>query len=295
MSVCAPGRYDSKNDTCFTLDQLMEMSKAYNRYLTKQKLKPNKTKQFNVGFIKIKSNKQHLLNELKKRFDTVCQDEQCLTQYEFMKEIVKEMRDDIENNFRKPGPNKPTEWLSTDDINNVMMQYESVYPDFIFLRAVPLNCDDLSFCSLFKLNFDDYIRDGYQSIGVVFNHDRHGEPGSHWVALFINLKKCEIYYCDSGGVPPFDNIQGVIDKYINFCQQKYNRMPIYKYNKKSYQKDNTECGVYSCNFIIRMLSGESFDDIVKNYLTFKEINSCRNVYFSNAPSKYSPHPLCDPN
>ncbi len=36
------------------------------------------------------------------------------------------------------------------------------------------------------------------------------------------------------------------------------------------------------------------EDIINNPLTFEQINSCRNVYFSNNPSKFKPHVLCDP-
>ena len=65
-------------------------------------------------------------------------------------------------------------------------------------------------------------------------------------------------------------------------------------NKNKYQRDKSECGVYSCNFIIRSLAGESFEEATNKFLDFKNINSCRNAYFSNRPSKYEPHELCDP-
>jgi hypothetical protein len=175
-----------------------------------------------------------------------------------------------------------------------MKQYEQVYPDFCFLGAVPLNCDDLSFCSLYKLNFDQYKKDHIDKLGIVFNHDKYGSPGSHWVALFIDISGGKIYFCDSTGKKPIENINRDIDHFKEYYKKKHGKEPEYKYNTHSYQMDASECGVYSCNFLVRMLYGEPFDDIVKKSLNFSQINSCRNVYFSNQPSKYKPHPLCDP-
>ena len=40
-NICAPRRYDITNDTCFTIDKLIEIAKAYNRYITINVLTPN--------------------------------------------------------------------------------------------------------------------------------------------------------------------------------------------------------------------------------------------------------------
>lgn len=298
MNICAPNRYDSKNQTCFSLDQLIEMTKGYNRFLSKSKLNPNGTDKIkSTGeLIDIKPNKPYLLREIKKRFDNVCaNDEVCITQQTFMNEIVKEMKDDINNKtFRAVGPENSKEWLSTVDIDNIMSQYEAIYPEFKFLGAVPLNCNDLNFCSLYKMDYDDYNHKGINQLGIIFNMDKYGQPGSHWVALFIDIVNGEIYYSDSNGKPPIENVASIINNFLEYYHNKTGKNAIYQYNKKAYQQDNSECGIYSCNFIIRKLRGETFDEIVKNYLTFKEINSCRNKYFRNKPSEYKIHEKCDP-
>jgi len=54
-----------------------------------------------------------------------------------------------------------------------------------------------------------------------------------------------------------------------------------RYNKLQHQFKNSECGVYSMNFIIRILEGETFDKIVNKITNDDKMNSCRSVYFRN--------------
>jgi hypothetical protein len=51
------------------------------------------------------------------------------------------------------------------------------------------------------------------------------------------------------------------------------------YNNIRHQFKHSECGVYSINFILRLLKGETFDHICKNITSDDEINECRPVYF----------------
>lgn len=299
-NICAPNRYDSINKTCFTLDQLVELASAYNRHLTKTNLSPDRmtgsSDKINSNLIKIKKDKPYLLNELYRRFDNVCKNnEYCITKQSFMNHIVNEMKEVFnEKIFRPDGPSNATEWLSNEDIDKILSQYEDVYPNFKFLGATPSNCSDLSFCQLYKLNYDDFLENNIDKLGIVFNLDTYGQPGSHWVAVYIDIKNGEIYFCDSNGNEPIENIQRVLDDFMKYYKKTHNREPIYKYNTNAYQNDNSECGVYSCNFIIRKLAGEKFESIINDPLTFKEINACRNVYFRNKPSNYTPNNKCNP-
>ena len=220
-NVCAPKKYDSKNDTCFTVEQLSEMANAFNRYVTKYKLNPESGKNHKItdtSLITVKPDKSHLLKEVMSRFSKVCSgDEICLTQQAFMNEIVKEMNEDIlYGTFRIAGPTKAKEWLSTVDIDGIMRQYENVYPDFKFMGAVPRNCDKVDFCSLFSADFAGDLKKGKERLGIVFNQDAFGESGSHWVALFIDIPKGQCYYCDSLGKKPVPDVVDYIDRFRAF-------------------------------------------------------------------------------
>lgn len=293
-NICAPNKFDSINSTCFTTEELIAMAKSYNLFISKSKLNPDSSKiypnfiQIYPNFIQIKPDKKYLLMEFKKRFQSVCDNELCWTKQAFMNEIVKEMLININTNtFRPDGPDDPTQWLNTDHINQIINQYENLYKGFKFYGAVPSDCGDYEFCSLSKINFNT------DQIGIIFNLDKHGSGGSHWVGMFIDVNKGEIFYCDSTGNPPNEGMKKIIDQFKLFYRKKTGKNPLYRVNSKKYQLDGSECGIYSCNFIIRMLKGENFDSIINNYATFEEINSCRNVYFNNGVSKYKISSKCE--
>jgi hypothetical protein len=293
---CKIGKYDKENDTCFTIDQLITLSKAYNRYITKTKLKKGSHDQSKINLIKISNNKKSLLEQFKLVFDKLCNgNDNCLIKQKFMSELLKEERDEIIGNFKKEGPVNTTEWLSNIDIDGIFESYKPIYPDFKFLGAVPLDCYEISFCSLHNINFEKLANKRYNKVGIVFNLDTHGMPGSHWVALFIIMDKAEAYYSDSTGKKAPRYIKKIVDVFSNYCKNN-NKKCKFEENNVKYQFDSSECGVYSCNFIIRMLSGESFKSIIKNPLNFKQINGCRGYYFLPADDTTTnkPHNLCDP-
>jgi hypothetical protein len=51
------------------------------------------------------------------------------------------------------------------------------------------------------------------------------------------------------------------------------------YNNIQHQQKNTECGVYSMNFLIRMARGDDFHTLCSNIIRDDKMNKCRKVYF----------------
>jgi hypothetical protein len=100
------------------------------------------------------------------------------------------------------------EWISSIQIEQVMKQYEDVYPDFAFLGAVPSDYHMLPCCSW---NFDTFTKNAKNQLAIIFNTDTHKGRGIHWVSLYINIGSGQIYFCDSMGDPP----NGNIDLFIN--------------------------------------------------------------------------------
>ncbi len=279
---CAPTKSYTQG-SCFTYENLVDIAKEYNKTYQDKIIIPNDKKQ--------------LLRELTHRMKTKynCDDQLCWIK----SSIVKQTKNDdiLKYTFRPNGPKKQFEWLSTNDINKVMEQYEYKYKDFLFLGALPYDFEELPLYKMNELNFDELAREKINTIGAVINLDTHDMPGSHWVALYINLKKNAIYYFDSFGKKPGRRINMFIRKILNHMHNKslqkrfditefmnrYQYKDEYdvRYNKTQHQFKNSECGVYSMNFIIRLLNGETFDEIVDNITNDYEMNLCRKKYFKN--------------
>jgi hypothetical protein len=282
---CAPSKSKEKH-TCFPLETLIELCKAYNKYIEKHKSDGRK-----LGKIEIKDDKQYLIKELMKRFTDVCNqnDHKCLTKQEFMKELTIDMFKDIKTNtFRPKGPTNPVGWLSSRQIDKIMQQYENIHNNFKFLGAVPIDCDMLSFCSTHKINYNNMLKNGTNIIGIIFNLDKHDQPGSHWVAVYMNLDSGNCYYYDPTGKRPPDDLQLFFKSFEKFCNSNNVQYKL-TINKSKHQNDSSECGVYSCNFIIRLLQGETYDQVISNGLEFKKIQFCRDFYFYNKHNLYLSH------
>ena len=115
------------------------------------------------------------------------------------------------------------------------------------------------------------IKNKLNKFSIVFNLDKHDEPGSHWVALFGDLQKKHIYYFDSYGIePPIE-----IDIFMKRFQEEGKKLNMdikLDYNNIRHQYKNSECGMYSIHFIIKLVEGNKFKDVIENIIFDDEIN-----------------------
>jgi hypothetical protein len=284
---CAPHK-KYIDGSCFSLDSLKIIAEEYNKTTNKK--------------ININTDKKILVNSLTNAFSKSCSTQTCWLTTNILKYLKnKEIH---ENTFRPLGPSTGYQWLSTTDINKVINQYENKYNDFIFLGALPNDFQEVDSLGLSNIDFNDFVDSGKTKLGMVINLDNHNQSGSHWVALYTDLKKNQLYYFDSLGQKPKSTIKNFNNKILNYLlNKKYNKnLKIeniikdikYKnknktknilnkfdirYNHIQHQFDNSECGVYSINFILRLAKGETFDHITKNITNDDEMNKCRKVYF----------------
>jgi hypothetical protein len=282
-TMCAIGR-DNSNDSCFTLDELHTIAKNYN-----DSAKDNKK-------IKLWPTKKEMLVELKEKL-TDCSDQTCWPTLKFIK------NSDVLNEAFKPnGPAGQFDWLSTTEINECMERYMDVYPDFLFVGAVPIDIEDLKQFGVKNLDYDKIAKKGKTKIGIIYNLDEHYKSGSHWVSFYIDTLNKNIYYSDSAAKPPDVRVKRLVkkiaekwykkdtgkqlslplDSYMNekeqnLVEKKYN----IQFNKTQHQFGGSECGVYSINNIVRLLKGDNFNDIHGGRVTDKEMNVCRKIYFKN--------------
>ena len=201
---------------------------------------------------------------LKQKMGSTCRNEAC-----WMKKIMDADPAVISvDTFAPEAPiswtRDPDEWLTSEDIENVMRQYEDKFPTFEFLGPSPsdYNAPKLAGVCVWEelchFSLKKYMDLGTNKIGVIFNTDPHTEDGSHWVSLFINinpknnLKNNYIFFFDSTG----DRPQKEIRDFIKMVMQQGRALGMqFKYyeNRKQHQKHNTECGMYALFMIVNLI------------------------------------------
>jgi hypothetical protein len=273
---CSPySELNSTKNTCYTNNDLIKLKDLWNSRHSDNIIKsdcPNKI--------------HELLTE---KLSRICDKESC-----WLNKIMN--RDEIKkNNFLKVFAPKspvewksnPNEWLSSSDITNVMRQYEKAYKCFSFIGPSPIDFDNRKLYGkcvweeLCNFNLGDYIDDKKNKIGIIFNTDPHYLDGSHWVSLFINIKKKIIFYFDSVGTKIPSEIKLFIER-VKKQGALYNISFKYESNYGfAHQKSNTECGVYSLYFIVQLLKDtKSVKDFKTKKFHDKYIEKFRKIYFN---------------
>lgn len=272
---CAPG-INFEDGSCISLDMLIEMAKAHNETET------NKIK-LHDSFETLNRSKykKYLLREFSEKYKNICNTQFCWLSQPFIKKLDKIYSEELlKKTFRPSGPSGQFEWLNTLNINHVMKQYENKYKDYAFLGAVPIDFDDLAELNIKDIDLPGYMNRGIHRLGIVFNLDESYKSGSHWVASFFNLKEGKVYYFDSYGTPPEKRIRKLLRRIANFCKNELGIKNVAAdHNKIRHQYEGSECGVYSINMILRLLRGDTFEEICQSKVPDKVINKCRLVYF----------------
>jgi hypothetical protein len=277
---CAPNPEKSKdpfenqmNFTCYTSDGLLKLRDLWNSRHPDVKITT--------------TNPREIWNKLREHMSHSCYNEKCWLQQGFIKnKIDNEL---LNYTFAPESPStwkrNPNEWLSSLDINAVMKQYERKFKCFDFLGPSPIDYDkhfidgDCVWRELCEFSLKEQLKKQKTKIGVIFNLDPHYKNGSHWVSLFINLRKREIYFFDSAGEPPHKQIQKFIDDVITQGEKLGIKFK-YFVNEVKHQYTTSECGMYSLFFIIQMLYDVPYEKFQKNRVSDDKMRELRRIYFN---------------
>jgi Ulp1 protease family, C-terminal catalytic domain. len=265
---CAPSAIFT-DGSCIELSVFIEMANAYNVDADE---KSKIVLYNNMDALNPKKYKKYLVREFHKRLGDKCTTQKCWTEQSFISNMKKTAQNELEKyTFRPNGPDGKFEWLNTINILEVMNQYEKAHTSFKFLGVVPIDFDDFKNFKIRDLDYGDLLNNGKHKLGIVFNLDKHNQPGSHWVSLYIDIKSGGVYFFDSNGKRPVEQIRKLMRRVVNFIQTdgKNNKIVV-GYNHIQHQYENSECGVYSINFITRMLEGEQFENICESKVPDKK-------------------------
>ena len=267
---CSPTA--NKSFTCYSDNSLHLLKKFWNKRHPDSKITSNDSRD--------------IWYKLKNNLSESCNRESCWLRQKFIKgNLNKEL---LSYTFAPKAPKiwrkNPNEWLTSVDIIKVMKQYEKKYKCFDFIGPSPIDYDyhklygECVWEELCNFDVNKHLKDGKFRIGIIFNTDPHYLEGSHWVSLFIDLKKNQIHYFDSVG----DATPKRILKFVNTVKKQCNKIGKHMSfieNKVEHQKKNTECGVYSLFFIIEMLKTDK-DYMFHKEIPDEEIEKFRKEYFN---------------
>ena len=273
---CALSLKKNKGETCYSTESLHKLRDLWNARHSDCKIKT--------------SDPREIWKNLKYYMRNTCNTESCWLRQKFSKnKLTKELNDFT---FAPKAPpewkKKPTEWLSSLDFVKIMKQYENKYKCFLFIGPSPIDYDkhlehgECVWEELCKFDLEKVINKGKTQIGVIFNTDPHDKDGAHWVALYINIKRKEIYYFDSYG----DRISKFINRFAKnkIIKQGAALGMAFKFikNKKRHQYRASECGMYCLYFIIQMLTTtQPFEEFSKNKIEDKKMIRLRKILFNH--------------
>lgn len=270
--------------TCLTEDLLKKIAKILNNKGT-SKIDTEST---------LKELHNDISNEIKKSTD--CSNEACWSTYDLIKKglSIKDFNELI-SKFRPFLPEiwykEPNKWLNTDDINNVMYQYEKNFNRFKYTGATPIDFDlktkenECLVNELCNIDLQEIKDDGHTCIGMVFNTDPHNKSGQHWFSMFVDIngdnrkdKVPSIYHYDSVASDPPKRVLKLIEN----IKDQGSKLDIdfdILFNDIRHQHKNTECGIYCLHFLISMLKGSVFDDYINKKLSDDDIEKYRRIFF----------------
>jgi hypothetical protein len=262
--------------TCYSKESLQKISQTWNKRHPHNKIDSNDSKEIWLA--------------LKDKLKMSCNREMCWIRKQFMKHDLD--RTLLEETFAPIRPESwkenPKQWLDSDNIVVVMKQYEKKYPQFEFIGPTPIDYDTIledNECvwnDVCKFNLIHCIDKGIKKIGIIFNLDKHDKGGSHWVCLFIDIQKEEIYFFDSYGF----RIHPGVNKFAKLVikqsiQSPYtNKFVRYSNDVEHQTVTDSECGTYCLYIIIELLKGVDFTKLVSKRIPDRKMLQMRKTYFN---------------
>ncbi len=295
---CAPKAdgETQKTYSCYSDEALMKLRDLWNARHPQEDMRINATEPFQIW------------TALKKAFQYTCKRESCWLKQSFVKSGLDKRI--LNYTF---SPDKPEEWnlggnlddggstadrssdkkqkdediwLSSLDINKVMHQYEQAHKEFDFIGPSPIDFDtrlhdgECVWEELCKFDLSYYLDKGKFKIGIIFNLDTHEGGGTHWISMFIDVRKRFILLFDSNGVPVPKEVHRLVDRIQKDARELGFGFRILE-NRVKHQRTNTECGMYSLFAIIHLLNEEMTpDQLVGSRIPDKVVFEYRNKYFN---------------
>jgi hypothetical protein len=148
------------------------------------------------------------------------------------------------------------------------------------------------------------IDKGYKYLGCVLNTDTYDGGGKHWVTLFVDIGNKTFEYFDSVGPENDNSNNNKSERMVEICEwmektkahlveSGEHGWKIAPFNKARHQRDNYDCGLFACFYIIQRIGngtpekpGVPYDAFhVDSELNDNLMAELRNKYFSRIDPK----------
>ena len=277
---CHPKNKSFKQSSCLDLNTLVTLKQFWNKRHPDHQIRTRK--------------KENMWNEIKQKMSDSCNHEMCWIDSVIPSKLKQEKlkRELFVPNMPDSWKSNSTEWLSSVEISDVLKQYEETYDDFVFLGPSPIDFDSANIMGinngdicvwpeLCNFNLNAHITNNVKKIGMVFNLDKHYQGGSHWVSMFLDIPSKKLFYFDSAGTGPPEEIKRLCEK-IKAQAEKLNIVLNVTDNKDiQHQKYNSECGMYCLYFIISLLTKKhNVNYFKKKIISDNLVKQFRTIYFN---------------
>ena len=172
------------------------------------------------------------------------------------------------------------EWLSDEDVYATLQKFKKRRFKVYYPIAIDFAKKDSNTCVFDGICNDSYatIAKNYDQIAIVFNTDTHDKPGSHWIAVFFDVKKSIFYFFDSVGAVAPRQIRNLFNRFKREAANEGKRLR-FKSCSCQHQLSFTECGMYCIFFIILMSKSTTNFEKFKTRIPDEEMYKLRTKLF----------------
>ena len=262
-----------KNKSCYQDKGLQKMSEFWNMRHPDDKINSKEPR--------------IIWNFFKNKFSKVCNNEKCWLRQKFIENNNKELLKYFSPDAPSIWSDNPYTWLNSNDLKNIMVQYEEAYKNFEFIGPSPIDFDKIIMDNecvwdeLCNFSLTSKIKKNINKIGIIFNTDPHDKKGQHWIAVFIDIKNSFIMYFDSNGYKIPNEINIFIERVIKQGKDIDINFKYYDNYKFQHQKNDGQCGIYTLYFIIELLLENKSPEYFKTTrITDETMKDHRLIYYN---------------
>ena len=204
-----------------------------------------------------------------------CDSESCVVTHTRTQKIARDLKlegvlkKEIALRFKPAGPRNGTALLSNVHIDAVLRQWADEFATFY---ACPFAMADFDTDGdeLGRVKLDELRSGRYRTFGCVMNTDVSSGPGTHWVAIFVDMRPAPggpepwtVEYFNSAGRPPARAVVRWMERQraalllarAGALEGAPGPVETWAVTSVAHQRSQTECGNYALFYIRRRLEG----------------------------------------